>query len=116
MFHNKTTLNIVILFPLLLMGVNNYSANQICSHSSSTANEIAVIYIALMVTVGMQSGGGLAVKEACSAVLPLCPQYSRDEVPPSILLAPSKEQAHLAAELMTDGSRRKLFSAKGQDP
>lgn len=26
-----------------------------------------------MVTVGRQSGGGLAVKEACSAALPLCP-------------------------------------------
>ena len=100
----------------MLMRRNNYSVNEICSHSGSTANELAVIYIALMVTVGRQRGGGLAVKEACSAVLPLCPQYSRDEVAPSILLAPSKEQAHLAAEPMTDGSRRELFSAKGRDP
>lgn len=98
------------------MGVYNYSVNEICTHSGSTANELAVIYIALMVTVGRRSGRGLAVKEACSAVLLVCPQYSRDEVAPSILLAPSKEQAHLAAELMTDGSRRKLFSAKGRDP
>ncbi len=41
--------------------------------ASRTANELAVLYIALMVTVGRQSGGGLAVKEACTAVLPLCP-------------------------------------------
>lgn len=55
------------------MGVSNYSVNEIRSHSSSTANELAVLYIALMVTVGRLSGGGLAVKEACSAVPQLCP-------------------------------------------
>lgn len=57
----------------MLMGVNNYSEDKICSHSGSTANELAVPYIALMVTVGRHSRGGLAVKEACSVVLPLCP-------------------------------------------
>lgn len=98
------------------MGVNNDWVNEICSHSGGTVNELAVIYAALMVTVGRQSGGGLAVKEPCSALLPLCPQYRPDEVAPSILLAPSKEQTHLATELMTDGSSRKLFSAKGRDP
>lgn len=60
-------------FPLMLKGVNNYLVNEICSHSGSTANELAVLYIAPMVTVGRHGGGGLAVKEACSAVLPLCP-------------------------------------------
>lgn len=57
----------------MLVGVNNYSVNEICSHSGRTANELALLYIALMVAVGRQSGGGLAVKEACSAVLPLSP-------------------------------------------
>lgn len=45
-----------------------------------------------------------------------CAPYSRDEVAPSILLAPSKEQAHLAAELMTDGRHCKLFSQKAGTP
>lgn len=42
--------------------------------------------------------------------------YSHDEVAQSILLAPSKEQAHLATVLMTDGRCHKLFPPKGRDP
>lgn len=57
----------------MLMCVNNSLVNEICNHGGSTANELAVLYVALMVTIGRLGGGGLAVKEACSAALPLCP-------------------------------------------
>lgn len=54
-------------------------------------------------------------KRLAAQTFPHAP-YSRDEVASSILLAPTKEQAYLAAELMTDGSRYKLFFPKGWDP
>lgn len=57
----------------MLMSANNYSVIENCSHSGSTANEFAVLYIILMVTIERHRGGGQAVKEACSAVLQLCP-------------------------------------------
>ncbi len=98
-----------------MLDVNNYQVNEKCSPSRGTANELAALYIALMVTVGRNSGRtGCQRGMQCS--VSTVPPYSHDEVAPSILLALSKEQAYLAAELMTDGSRRKLFSPKGRDP
>lgn len=93
------------------MVVSNYSVNEIRQHNRSPANELAVLHIALMVTVGRLSGGGAGCQRGVQCSASTVPSYRRDEVAPSILLAPSKEQAHLATELMTDGSRRQLFSA-----
>ena len=99
----------------MLMGVNNYSVNEICSHSGGAANELAALHCpdgdgreAEWGRTGCQRG----TLRSASTV----PPYSRDEVAPSILLAPSKEQAYLAAELMTDGSRRELLSPKRPGP
>lgn len=115
--HNNSMIqnNLRSNYLFMLMGDHNYPVNQICSHSGSAANELAVLYIAPMVTVGRHSWGGWLSKRHAAQCFH-CAPYSHDEVVPSILLAPSKEQPHLAAELMTDGRRRKLFLCKRPGP
>lgn len=69
-----------------------------------------------MVTIGKRGVERTGCQRGLQCGASTVPPYSRDEVAPSIFLAPSKEEAYLAAELMTDGSRRELFSQKGLDP
>lgn len=100
----------------MLMGVNNYSVNEIYSHSGGSANEIAALYIALMVTVGRQSGGGLAVKEACSAALPLCPHTAVMKwLHPSCWL-PVKNRLIWLLSRWQMGAAASFFSPKGRGP
>lgn len=80
----------------MLMSGNNYSVTELCSHSGGTANELAAVYIAPMVTVGRPSGGWAGCQNGVQRRASTVPPYSRDEVAPSIFLAPSKEQARLA--------------------
>lgn len=82
---------------------HNYSINRVCSRSGGS------FYTALMVAVGRHSGGeGPAVKEPR-------PHAAVMKWPHPSCRHPGKERAYLAAEPMTDGSRRQLFSPKGAE-
>lgn len=95
---------------------HKYSINQTWSHSGGSACGLAALYTVLMVTIGKRGGERTGCQRGLQCRASTVPPYRRDEVAPSIFLAPSKEEAYLAAELMTDGSRRELFSPKGWDP
>lgn len=89
---------------------HNYSINRVCSRSGGS------FYTALMVAVGRHGGGeGPAVKEARSAAPSPRPHAAVMKWPHPSCRHPGKERAYLAAEPMTDGSRRQLFSPKGAE-
>lgn len=100
----------------MLMSVNNYSVNEIYSHSGSTANELAIVYIALMVTMGRHSVGGAGCQKGMQCNAFTLPPYSCDEVAPSILLAPSKEQTYLALSWWQMGATTSFSQQKAETP